>query len=87
MRRSGQQGRLLLQPLHVGCEARCPSVVAHECERCDLVHLELVTHHNGELVLLPSISALQQGRRGCGCAPAALTSSTQLWGHFDTGRG
>ena len=57
MRSSGQQGRLLLQSLQVGCEARRPSVVAHKRERCDLVHLELVTHHNGELVLLPCVSA------------------------------
>ena len=52
VRRRGQHGRTLLQLLNIGCEGCASKVVAHERERCDLVHLKFVTHYNGELVLV-----------------------------------
>ena len=79
MRRCGQGVRALLQFLQVCSKAFGSSVVTHERQRCDFVHVKFKTHHDGELVLQGMMSALSphNNSAGAAAAPAAPTSSRQ----------
>ena len=79
MWRRGQRACALLQFLQVCSEAVGSSVVTHERQRRDFVHVEFMTHHDGELVLQRTMStlSLHSNSAGAAAAPAAPTSSRQ----------
>ena len=72
MWRRGQGACALLQFLQVCSEAVGSSVVTHERQRCDFVHVKFKTHHDGELVLQRKISALSLNDKSAGAAAAHL---------------
>ena len=78
MWRRGQRACALLQFLQVCSEAVGSSVVPHERERRDFVHVEFMTHHDGELVLQHMMSALSLHSNSAGAAAAPATPNVKV---------